>query len=84
MEEEKVGVLLPAFQGDSCQTGGPSSPLLPPVAPPLLVPEGGGGVKGLRGGGVGGPLSSSIGYRIVLSESSSLDMAIKRIVEQYT
>ena len=33
---------------------------------------------------MGGPLSSFIGYLIVLSESSLLDMAIKRIVEQYT
>ena len=50
------------------------------------VPEGGGdgSVGGLGGGGVGEPLSSSIGYCIVLSKSSSLDMAIKRIVEQYT
>ena len=49
---------------------------VPPVDVP--VPEGGGsnGVGDLGGGGVGGPLSYSIGYLIVLSESSSLDMAL--------
>ena len=53
------------------------------VAEPVAEFKGGGGAvggaKGLGGGGVGGPLSSSMRYLIVLSESDSvlsLDMAV--------